>query len=371
MIIYIHSSLPVGGAEVLRRAVCRELADEDISFRVCLLTKKGKIGEDLINEGYDVDILNTSKSIYQPFTILALARYLRLHQPEIIQSSQFNSNFHTRIAAKVAGVPITLTEEHGLYYWKKWWHRLIDRVLASFTTKIIAASAAVKAFNVDRIGLRESKIRIILNCLDMKQFSELSPVPSETLKKDFGITDADFVFGHVGTLRMEKGHDVLLKAMTMFERSSNAKLLLVGSGPLEKNLKRMCVDLGLKDRVVFAGNRADIPELLNLMDCFVFPSRNEALGIALLEAMYAKLPVIASNVGGIPEIVTDGETGLLIEPENIDQLYDSMKRLLDDPSERACLGQAARDYVLNNHSPDIYVDSLLALYQELQAGREA
>ncbi|MDT8303281.1 MAG: glycosyltransferase, partial [Sedimentisphaerales bacterium] len=166
MIIFIHSSLHTGGAEILRKSVAFHLRIRNLDFRICLISDIGSNAEVLSRQRINIDTLGLSNSIYKFMTTLALAKYFKQHQPTIVQSSQFNSNFHTRIAAKLAGVPVVICEEHGIYHWKHWWHRLADRFLTRWCDKIIAVSQAVNDFNVNEIGIPSSRIMVLHNCID-------------------------------------------------------------------------------------------------------------------------------------------------------------------------------------------------------------
>ena len=364
-IVFVHSFLPVGGAEVLRKTVISELRRRSADLRICLITGGGQIAAELQREGVVVDSLGCSNSIYNPLTTLRLAQYLRHHRPQIVQSAQFNSNYHARIAARLAGVPVVICEEHGLYSWKHAHHRWLDRRLANWCDRIIAVSGAVKDFNVREIGIPDTMIEVLPNCLDTDH-SDFRKTREQS-RSEFGFASDDFVVGHVGTLRKEKAHDVLLKAFARFRQQRSAKLLLVGDGPLKGSLMDQVSSLGLDGQVVFAGSRPDVPNLLKAMDIFVFPSRNEALGIALLEAMYSGLPVIAAKTGGIPEIVKDGETGLLVGSEDAEGLSEAMLRLAEDSEMCQSLGIRAQRFVADNHSPQAYVDRLLNLHARLLA----
>lgn len=369
MLVFVHSSLPIGGAEILRKAVVSEILNRDIDVRLCLISGGGAIADELKSAGVTVDELGSSRSVYNPLTTWKLARYFKKTKPEIVQSSQFNSNFHTRIAAKLAGVPVVVCEEHGLYHWKGWWHRLADRLLSRWCDKIVAVSKAVYEFNVEKIGIPEQKIEILSNCLN----TERLPLTKsrEEIRSEFGFAPDSFVLGHVGSLREEKAHDVLLQAFALLRvEKPEAKLLLVGDGPLKTQLKQLVETLGLSEAVFFAGERPDVSNLLKAMDIFAFPSRNESLGIALLEAMFIGVPVVATRTGGIPEIVTEGVTGLLVEVEDVEGLYRVIQRLSGDDELRSSLADAARQYVFENHSPQEYADKLLKLHNELSSRKD-
>ena len=360
---FIHSALSIGGAEVLRKVVICELRRRGVDLRVCLISGGGEIAAELKRDGVAVDSLECSNSIYNPLTTLRLARYLHRHRPTLVQSSQFNSNYHARIAARLAGVPVVICEEHGVYTWKHAHHRWLDRQLARWCGRIIAVSGAVKDFNVHEIGIPEEKFEVLHNCLetDHSGFKK----SREESRAEFGFAADDFVVGHVGTLRKEKAHDILLQAFARLRKQRSAKLMLVGDGPLKGRIIEEASSLGLDGDVIFAGSRPDVPDVLKAMDLFVFPSRNEALGIALLEAMYGGLPIIAAKTGGIPEIVEDGKTGLLVNSEDVKGFADAMLHLVKNPELRRTLGIAAREYVALHHSPEAYVDKLSMIHDQL------
>lgn len=366
MIVFVHSSLPVGGAEILRKTVAQELAIRNVPFRICLIKGGGKMAHELKSLGINIDKLGKSNSIYNPFTTFTLLKYFLKYKPSLVQSSQFNSNFHTRIAAKLAKVPVVICEEHGLNFWKKWRHKLVDRYLVNWCERIIAVSEAVKTFNIDVIGLPDAIIKVLPNCIDISRFQPSEKIRNrEDVREELNLKQNDFVFGHVGTLRQEKGHDVLLQSFAKFKRNYSAKLILVGDGPQRSRLEDLCNVLDIEKDVIFCGIRNDIPDILNALDVFVFPSRNEAFGIALLEAMYSGLPVIGAKAGGIPEIISDRKTGVLVSPEDSDALCKAMIDYYDDVTLRKRLGTAAHYHVESNHDVQQYIDQLLKLYNEL------
>ncbi len=152
------------------------------------------------------------------------------------------------------------------------------------------------------------------------------------------------MIGTVGNFTAKKDHATLLRALAQVdEKIPSVRLVLVGSGPLEAELRRLVTSLGLDATVVFAGSRGDVPELLPAFDVFALSSRFEGLPIALLEAMATGLPCVATTVGGIPEVVTDGHDGLLVEPADPVRLAVALSSLLGDPDRREELGgNAAR-----------------------------
>jgi glycosyltransferase involved in cell wall biosynthesis len=162
-----------------------------------------------------------------------------------------------------------------------------------------------------------------------------------------------------------KGHKELFAAMAQLKEPYPCHALIVGGGRREEEVKGAAASLGLAREVHFLGQRLDVPDLLQAMDIFVLPSYSEGVSLALLEAMAAGLPVIATAVGGTPEVVTDGETGLLIPPRDSDALAGALERLLVDPGWAKEMGARARGHVEANYSLDRFGRELNAIYEEL------
>jgi len=174
------------------------------------------------------------------------------------------------------------------------------------------------------------------------------------------------VIGFVASLAPRKGHIYLLQAMRLILYSyPELKLLIVGVGPLRRKLEVFVQQNHLGNSVRFMGSRRDIPQLLKAMDIFVSPAIKEAFGINLIEAMYSEVPCIATNVGGIPEVVRDGQTGILVPSANPEALARAVKELLDKPELAKKYGEAGRKRVLENFTADKYIEKLENLYDEL------
>jgi len=202
--------------------------------------------------------------------------------------------------------------------------KLVDR--------IIAISQIIKKELIEDLGIREEKIKVVYSGIDLEKFYPLDEKIIEAKKKEFGFYKGSKIIGTVGRLHREKGIDVLIRAFSnLTKRFDPIYLLIIGKGPERKNLEQLTKDLGLEKKVLFLGYREDVSVLVNMMDIFVLPSVvRESFGIVIIEAMAAGKVVIASNLGGIPEIIKNNVNGFLIEPENEKQLSDLMSRILSD-----------------------------------------
>ena len=229
----------------------------------------------------------------------------------------------------------------------------------------IAISQAVKQTILD-IGVPEQDISIVHSGIDVERFASPDREKAHRLAAELRIAEHSFVVGSVGSLVPCKGHSVLVEAFEEVAKSAAAALcLIVGDGPEKPRVEISVRKKGLRDRVVFAGQREEIPELLSLMDVFVMPSLQEGLGTAALEAMAAAKPVIASNVGGLSEAVVDGRTGFLVAPGEAAALARAILQLMNDPGKMSALASNAGKHVRDRFSCEAMVEGTIAVYRSL------
>ena len=277
---------------------------------------------------------------------MELYRLVRRGKYEVVHTHTSKGGILGRIVARLAGVPIIVHTPHGHVfhgYYGKLVGRLfvrLERWAASFTDRIITLTDRGARDHVDYGVAPPSRFSVIHSGVE---FSALDrPNPESSRREAWGIGSADFVFGTVGRLEPIKGHSVLIEAFArVAQELSNAKLMMIGDGELREELEGLARGLNVSARVIFAGWREEVGELLRLMDVFVLPSHNEGMGKALVEAMYAGLPSIASNVGGIPEVVENNRQGVLVSPGSSDSLAREMIALAKNDEKRRRLGASA------------------------------
>jgi glycosyltransferase involved in cell wall biosynthesis len=267
----------------------------------------------------------------------------------------------------LAGVPVVVGSEVNIYERKARLHTLAERWLMRGTDAVVASAAAVREFYVDQIGADRSKVEVIYNAVDWSQLE--TSLSRDEMRASLGIPAAAPVAGIVGRLTEQKAHRVLFEAMARRSSLSNLHLVVTGDGELRDELRRRVESLGLSPRVHFTGIRRDVGNVLAALDMFVMPSLWEGLPLALVHAMGAGLPVVASAVAGVPEVVQHGQTGMLVQPGDVDGLAAALERLVHDPAERSRLGLAARDYVRPRFGVDGFVGSTTALYDRLLAAK--
>jgi len=364
-VLYLINALHVGGAErVIARTVPR-LDKNRYETIVCCLWMGGAAADEMEKAGVRVINLD-AKNKLDLRILFRLYRLLKEHKIDIIHSFLFHANMLGRIVGRLAGVPVILSSERTMEMEDK--HQLLlNRLTACLADKIITVSEAVREFAITNIGIEPNKLITIYNGVDLSEFSR-NPNREwiEEARRELGIDPCHVVVGTVGHLEPEKGCEYLLQAAAQVSaQDGKVTFLLVGDGSQRTKLENLAQDLGISSNVIFMGYRNDIPRILSVMDIFVLPSLYEGLPNALLEAMAASRPVVATQVGGIPEVVADGETGILVPPRDPGALAGAICVLLEDRERAREMGIAGRKQVERLFGIETMVAKTEVLYEEL------
>jgi glycosyltransferase involved in cell wall biosynthesis len=296
----------------------------------------------------------------------SLVSFIRKGEFQIVHTHLPQGNTIGRIAAVLAGTPIVVATEHNMYVERRRRGVLADRVLSHVTTQHVAVSRAVARFASAQAGIALDRFVVIPSPVSPERIRWLSPTEKKKLKQEVGVGPRDLVVTSVGRLIRQKGHEALIQAAGELRSDHpEVRFLIVGAGPLEDALRRQVDRLGLREAVIFLGLRKDVLDLLQITDVFCFPSLWEGLGLALTEAGACRLPAVASNVGGIPEIIEHGVNGLLVEPKDVAALAQGLRALFDSAELRARLGENARAIVEERFSAAPVACRTMDLYQTL------
>lgn len=253
---------------------------------------------------------------------------------------------------------------------KKILFRYGESMLSHVSSRIITVSQALKDDLVKNYNIKPEKITPIYNGIDLNRFTHL---PSRSqVRKQYGIGSAAVVIGTVARMAPQKGLNYLIEAIPMISRPDGGThpettFIIAGDGPLRPELERLAEVKGLRDKVRFPGYIHDIAEILACFDIFVIPSIAEGLSITTIEAMAAGLPVVASRVGGLAELVSDGVTGLLVEPRDPAALAQAIKTLVNDRENAVQLGLNGKNFAGERFSLDNMVRQTLQVYQTILA----
>jgi glycosyltransferase involved in cell wall biosynthesis len=251
--------------------------------------------------------------------------------------------FWGRIAARLAGTPVILSALHSTG-WPDGIGRL-NRLLTRWTDGFIGVAAAHGEHLRTNERFPAEKVFVIPNGIDTKRF-RFDRCTRERIREDLDIDQQAPVCGIVAALRPEKNHELFLTAASrVIQQLPEARFVIVGDGPQRPRLERMSQLLNLSHAVRFAGTRSDIPDLLAAFDLFALTSHNEANPVSILEAMSIALPVVATRVGSVPEMVLHGETGEIVSPNDAPAMTDAWLRILANPKTAASMGTAGRKQV--------------------------
>jgi glycosyltransferase involved in cell wall biosynthesis len=283
---------------------------------------------------------------------------------DIVHSSLFFANYHSTLAGTLAKIPLIITEEHGEHSFhlktRYWFHRLIGRLIARLSDVILCCSDAMKK-DIQRLyHVPEIKIKVIKNMVEDETLHVSRS--RKTIRHELQLPEQATVLGTVSSLSRIKNQRLLIDLLYRF-KEKELFLVFVGDGPLKEELKKYAISLDISSKVRFTGWRDDVANILNSLDVFILPSISEGMPISLLEAMSMGLPCIATRVGGIEELLSDGVTGKLVEVNNHGELANALAWVLDNRGEAEKLGLAARQHVIQNFKSSSYVNKVIKLYE--------
>jgi len=306
--------------------------------------------------GVETHSLPMKRNPVSPSNLVAvfrLAGMLRQLQPDLVHAHCAIGGAVGRIAARLAGAKKALYSPHGgsLHHqagFASWLYGVVERVLARRTQVIILISEWLRSRCAEVVGCPSERMIVVPIGIEITQFPMPGAADRAFARKLLGADPRAIVFLCVGLLRPIKGQDILIRAFRhVLDRNPEARLVLVGEGESRGEMESLAGRLGIQAAVQFTGFVKDVRPFLRAADVYVHPTRGDASSYSIMEAMACGLPVIASRVAAIPEIVVDGLTGLLVLPENPLAMADAMHWLAQRPEQRLSLGNAGRERVQN------------------------
>lgn len=364
-VLFLSHAFMVGGAEEMVLNLVRHLPSRFEPMVACI-HEAGPIGEEIRRTGVPFAVLGLTPGIARPLDVLRLRDAVRSWAPTIVHTFLLTGSLYGRFAAMMTGVPIVIGTEVNIYERKRRIHARFERWLMSGTDAVIASAESVKEHYMMQVGAAPEKVEVIYNAVDWAQLE--TTVRRDEFRRSIGVPDDVPAAGIIARLTEQKAHRILFEAMARPELSA-LHLVVVGDGELRGELLSRAAALGIDGRVHFLGARRDLGNILAAVDIFTMPSFWEGLPLSMVLAMGAGLPVVASRVAGIPEVVNHGVTGLLVDPGDSTQLAQALHGLVVDRPLRARLGEAARAFVLPRFGVDGYVASIATLYDRLLAAK--
>jgi sugar transferase (PEP-CTERM/EpsH1 system associated) len=349
-VLHVLDSLGIGGMERVVIDVVNGLDPGVFSQTVCCISRKGEATRLLPSGTACIDLEKGAHADH--LMPLKIARVIRAVQPQIVHTQSW-SGIDTAIALLFERGPRLVHSEHGrnlpYIHFEPLKRRFARRCLYHRADALFAISSEVRAFYCRQTGFSLDRMRVIPNGIDPRRIDESTGNPNgRSVRSELGIGDDDYVIGTVSRLDRTKDTITLTRAFAELCRSHrepNLKLLVIGDGEQKADLQKYVDEQRMSRKVIFTGVRYDVPRLLGAMDLFALSSLSEGLPITVLEAMCASLPVVATNVGGLPELVEEGVTGFLVEPKNIGALAERISRFYRGSVRARDFGRAGREKV--------------------------
>ena len=372
-IIYMIDGLGLGGAERLMIPLLANLDRQAFLPRVCVFQVRdgNPIAADLKALGVPVDLLPIPR-LRDLSALPRLLRYLRETEAHLVHTQLEFANILGNLAARGARLPSvctvhTIPSQEDMKAKTRLHQDVEFFCLRNFCDMVISVSEEADRFHKQVGRLSPRKTTTLYNGIDLARFTADSQrADPQAVRRELGIPAAAPLLITVAVLRELKGIQFMIQAMpAILARQPEARYLVVGDGDHRAQLVEEVRRLGLESRVIFAGARKDIPALMPAADIFVLPTLTEALPTVLAEAMAARLPIVASCVGGVPEMVADGANGRLLEPGDPRLLAETCLELLARPEVRAAMGAQGRSIVEQKFDVRVQAGHLRALYQRL------
>jgi len=360
-ILHLLTTLDVGGAEMHVLAQVRGQAARGHAIRVLYLKGKGTLAPDFRDAGAGWVGKTGIPGLYRS------ARWAELVHTHLLKADALGALVATLAGRRSRLVASKHNDEQAL---RRPLVSLAHGLLGSLPRRTIVLSDHVGGFVAEHGRLDPARLRRVYYGLDPAPFEAAARAPADAraaLRASFGFREGDVVFVCVARFAAQKAHDVLLRALKSID-DDRVRLLLVGDDPFGDGRVRaeaLARELALGPRAVLAGIRRDVPAILAASEVFVMPSLWEGFGLVFLEAMATGLPVLATRVSAIPEVVVEGETGLLVPPSDAPALAAAMRALAADPALRERLGRAGRDRVCARFGLERMIEETLAVYAEV------
>lgn len=362
-VLHIMSTVTGGGVERTRYSLSKLLNREIFQLKIVGTYKGGMVSDWIEEQGVEIIEIGDFSGPFDRKKHTRVQKIIEAYKPHIIHGAVYEGVTLAAINGFVMRVPIIILEETSDPQNRSAKASFLLRVFSWFSDKYIAIAPSVSRYLLDVVRVSHSKVVCINNGIEIPRF--VSDEEIQRVRSSVGITLDDFVVGAVG--RFMNHHKRFSDLIESFRYLNNerVKILFVGSGKDEDYLRSKVNELGLHQKVIFAGYQFDTAPYYKLMNVFCLPSAYEGFGLVAAEAMMHKLPVIASKVGGLKEVVVEGVTGFLVPPYSPELLAQKIIHLLDHPDERRSMGEKGYQRAMEHYTAERYCREVEDLYLEL------
>lgn len=375
-VLFLIDTLEVGGAEKSLLELAKRF--KRTTPVICQIYQGDRLKRDFLDAGISVVSLGIPHGYHLYRATRVVKAVVKKEQPDLIHATLWKAGLVGRLAARSTGVPLVDSFVNDTYAPIRWQHssrgarmklkaiQAADRVTARWVTRFLAISEAISDTNASALRIPRNKVEAIYRGRDPKSFAPSSDADSQKLRESLSLSGADRVFLNVGRLLRRKGQDELVNAVhSLRNQFPQTRVLIAGEGNYKPQLQQRIDSLGLQANVILLGQRNDIPALLNMADYFVFPSHYEGLGGAIIEAMLAGKPIVATDIPAVRELISNKQHGLLVPPADSPALQTAMEWLLQHPEDAAEMGRKARERAVSNFAIDKIVEQTESFYERV------
>lgn len=369
-VIHIIKATRISGAERHMLMLLPGLRQQGVDARLLLLTEPDNPMDNMVAEaeaaGIPVDRM-VIRGHFNPMLVSRLRRYLKEKQPDVVHTHLIHADTHGILAARLAGVKTIITGRHNDDAFRiQGPVRMLNSLLWRMTSGGIAISHAIERFALEVEGAPRQKLRVVEYGL---RYETATPdqldAARQALRTELNLPSDAIIAGMASRLIEQKGVPYTIDAFARIQADfPDAYLVIAGDGPLRSQLEKQAKDAGIADKAFFLGWRSDMINVMAAYDVLLIPSLWEGFGLVILEAMSRRVPVIASRVSAIPEVVIDGETGILVPPKDVDALADAMRLLLSDRTLRRHMGMVGEDRLETHFSNARMASATIHVYHE-------
>jgi glycosyltransferase involved in cell wall biosynthesis len=375
-VLIVIDDLRRAGAQRVIAQEIQELHPKRVDFHVAALahTPEPSFAPELARRGVEVEYVPGS-GLMDPRRVPALCRAINRLEPDLVHTHLTYANILGTLASVLAARPVVASLHNidvNQCRWPVEKRRVEGLILRNWATRIVIVSAATRLPTCRSFDVPADRIVVLANAVDDSTVALPGRFDRVRKRRELGVLQDEQLLCSVGRLEPSKGHRFLLQALALFQSRTprhRPRLVVLGGGPDEHSLRRLASRLGLDNVVSFLGVRDDACEIVAASDLFVLPSLTEGLSQALLEAMALSTPVVATNVGGTPDVLEPGRTGWRVQPAHPAALADAIQQALDQPERAQTYARAAHTLVMQGFNSATHVAGLQALYASVAAGK--
>ncbi|MEJ7645283.1 MAG: glycosyltransferase [Chryseolinea sp.] len=361
-VLHVLETVGSGGVEQRRFLMAKYLDRNYYEQKVICTQTKGPLADEMRKLGTEVIAIGKFPSLLSFGHYLKVLKIIKSFKPQIIHGAVFEGVTMAAIAGAIGKVPIVITEETSDPQNRSWRGHFLAKILTNVADYVVGISPSVTNY-LKSNGVPTRKIRLINNGVAVPSLIEEKD--TGLLREQLGLKSEDFVIGSVGRLRnFHKRFSDLIEAVAMLKNEIPLKLLIIGDGPDKQLLQNLAAERGVSDKVIFAGFQFNTAPFYACMNVFALASHMEGFGLVVVEAMLSNLPVIATQVGGIPDVVVPNKTGFLVDSHCPQCFADKFKTLYVDLTLRKTMGVAGYKRASEEYTADVYIKKVDALYRE-------